>query len=66
MISGTKGGEAWYWNVVKDNGVYYHIDLLRCREEGQFHRMDEADMAGYVWDYSAYPGNATKPTEYGS
>lgn len=71
VVSGTKEGQAWYWNAVLDDGVYYHIDLLRCSAEGKFSMMDEAAMAGYVWDYSAYPtkgteqrlASETKPTE---
>ncbi len=54
VVTGTKAGEAWYWNLVTDNGVNYHIDLLACSEKGAFHPVAEEDMSGYVWDYSAY------------
>ena len=63
VVSGTRWGEQWYWNMVLDEGVYYHVDLLRSNEVGAFHEWTDADMEGYVWDYSAYPADATMPTE---
>lgn len=54
LVSGTKDGKSWYWNIVREDGVNYHIDLLRCYEEGRFQRLADAQMEGYVWDYSAY------------
>ena len=54
VVSGTKAGEAWYWNVCEVDGVYYHIDLLQCSYTSGFQAYTEADMSGYVWDYSAY------------
>jgi len=54
VISGTKAGESWYWNVIYMDGVYYHIDLLQCSYNSGFLAYTDADMAGYVWDYSAY------------
>ena len=54
MVSGTKGGEPRCWNVIFFEGVYYHIDLLQCNVSGGFRISQESDMAGYVWDYSAF------------
>lgn len=54
-VSGTKDGQSWYWNIIPENGVNYHVDLLRCSEAGQFQRLPDEAMDGYVWDYSAYP-----------
>lgn len=54
VISGTRGGQSWYWNLIRENDVNYHVDLLRCSELGHFQRFAGADMQGYVWDYSAY------------
>jgi hypothetical protein len=68
MVSGTKDGQSWYWNIIREEDVYHHVDLLRCSEEGQFQRLTDEQLLGYVWDYSAY-GNAekvaseTEPTE---
>lgn len=54
VVSGTRAGEPRFWNMVCDNGVYYHVDLLQCSANGYFQKMTDAQMEGYVWDYSAY------------
>lgn len=54
-VSGTREGEPWFWNIVQDDGLYYHVDLLRCADEGAFRELSDGEMEGYVWDYSAYP-----------
>ena len=55
VITGTRSGEPWYWNLVRDGERYYHVDVLRCRELGGFREFTDGQMNGYVWDYSAYP-----------
>ena len=55
VITGTRDGEPWTWNIVLDNGVYSHVDLLRCTTSGGFRELNDSAMTGYVWDYSAYP-----------
>lgn len=55
IVTGTRDGEPWAWNIVMDNGHYYHVDLLRCSALGGYREMVDREMAGYVWDYSAYP-----------
>ena len=55
IIKGTRMGEPWTWNMVLDNGIYYHVDLLRSYNEGGFGKYLDTEMSGYVWDYSAYP-----------
>ena len=54
-VTGTRSGEPWTWNIVLDNGCYYHVDLLRSNLSGQFRELTDAQMHTYVWDYSAYP-----------
>ena len=54
-IGGTRMGEAWHWNMVKVDGVYYHLDLLGSHRSGGFQLHTDDRMSGYVWDYSAYP-----------
>lgn len=65
MVSGTRSGEAWYWNLICVEGSYYHVDLMESRAAGQFAKLTDDEMSGYVWDYSAYPatGAAEVPTE---
>lgn len=62
-VGGTRNGSAWYWNIVRDGDMYYHVDLLQCSADGAFRERTDEEMGGYVWDYSAYPacGVATKP-----
>lgn len=55
VVTGTRAGEPWYWNLVEDNGVYYHVDLLQSSGDGAFTEKTDDGMEGYVWDYSAYP-----------
>lgn len=55
IVTGTKGGEPWYWNIVLDGENYFHVDLLRSSQLGGFREFTDKDMSGYVWDYSAYP-----------
>jgi len=57
IITGTRAGVPWTWNLVEDSGYFYHVDLLRCSEAGQFMEKTDLQMQGYVWDYSAYPAS---------
>ena len=54
VISGTKNGEAWYWNLIRVDDQWYHVDLLEASEQGNFFCCENEQMQGYVWDYSAY------------
>lgn len=54
VISGTRAGVPWFWNMICDEGNYYHVDLLRSSAEGGYMMRTDAGMDGYVWDYSAY------------
>ena len=55
IVTGTRDGEPWTWNMVLDDGNYFHVDLLRCSASGGFRERTDGEMSGYVWDYSAYP-----------
>ena len=59
VVTGTKNGDPWSWNIVRDDGNYYHVDLLRSSHQGNFREYLDSDMDGYVWDYSAYPACRT-------
>ena len=63
VVSGTRNGESRCWNIVQDGEIYYHVDLLRNMDEGGYRQRSDAEMQGYVWDYSAYPpcGAAEEP-----
>ena len=58
-ISGTRDGEAHWWNLISIDGTWYHLDLLASRP---FQPLTDAEMTGYEWDRTAYPA-AAAPTE---
>ena len=55
MVSGTRDGEAWFWNIVQDEDRYVHVDVLSCVRAGYFRQRTDDEMVDYVWDYSEYP-----------
>ena len=55
LVTGTKEGEPWFWNIICENGAYYHVDLLRSSATGFYQKYTDWEMEGYVWDYAAYP-----------
>lgn len=55
VITGTKAGDPWFWNIICEDGVYYHVDLLRSSAAGTYQKLADWEMDGYVWDYAAYP-----------
>ena len=55
VVTGTKAGEPWFWNMIYEDGMYYHVDLLRSSAAGQYQKLTDVQMEGYVWDYAAYP-----------
>lgn len=62
-VTGTRSGEPWNWNIILDNGSYYHVDLLRSNNSGSFHKYTDPEMGNYVWDYSAYPACVVEEAE---
>ncbi len=56
VISGSRDGMPWCWNVVRYRGNYYHVDLLQCSVQGEFAMQPSYEMPTYVWDYSLFPG----------
>lgn len=61
VVVGTRSGEPWCWNIVLDDGYYYHVDLLACQNQGGFAVRTDNQMADYVWDYSSYPACTGRP-----
>lgn len=61
-VTGTCAGEPRTWNIILDDGNYYHLDLLWCYENSAFQELTDPEMSGYVWDYSAYPACPQVPS----
>lgn len=61
VVVGTRDGDPWCWNIVQDEGYYYHVDLLACQAKGSYRSLTDGQMGDYVWDYSAYPACTGKP-----
>ena len=55
VVTGTRSGEPWVWNIIKMGEVYRHVDLLSCSAQGRFQERTDRELESYVWDYSAYP-----------
>lgn len=55
VVTGTRSGEPWVWNMIEVGGFYQHVDLLQCNARGRFQEKADRELNGYVWDYSAYP-----------
>lgn len=55
VVTGTRSGEPWTWNIICQDGAYAHVDLLGSNAAGKFQKRLDEQMEGYVWDYSAYP-----------
>ncbi len=61
VVSGTRAGEPWFWNIICEDGIYYHVDLVQSHRFGGYAKKTDGEMTGYVWDYSAYPVCAITP-----
>ena len=59
VISGTREGESWSWNMIQMNGQWHHLDLVDSSLNGGYRLRYDEEMTGYVWDYSAYPSAKT-------
>ena len=48
IVSGTREGETVWWNRVKIDGEWYHLDL---KAQQQFQPMTDEEMTGYEWEH---------------
>ena len=62
-VTGTRDGEPWTWNILRDGEEFYHVDLLRCSTDGKYRERTDEEMEGYVWDYSEYPACVGTPLQ---
>ena len=62
VVSGTKDGQPHFWNMICQDGVYYHVDILRNNPSQELVRYTDSEMVGYVWDFDDYPACAHPET----
>ena len=55
VVSGSRNGSPWYWNIIRMRDSYYHLDLVQSIRSGSLSLHTDNTMSGYVWDYAAYP-----------
>ena len=46
VITGTRNGEPWTWNLIDLEGHYGHVDLLQSSSSGGFHILNPEEMQG--------------------
>lgn len=67
VVTGTRDGAPYCWNMVRDGDRYCHVDLLRSLNSGGMTEYADSAMSGYVWDYSRFPAceepEETQPEE---
>ena len=58
LVQGQKSWQNHYWNILKVDGAYYHLDIETCITDGVeagFLLNDESMWKTYRWDMSGYP-----------
>ena len=62
IVSGSRNGQEYYWNLLRIAGEYYHVDLMRSLDENEpdLRLLYSAELAkeGYVWEEALYPTTA--------
>ncbi len=62
LVKGEKDGEVYYWNLLKIEDEYYHVDLMRSIKQGESELRllyaQEASTEGYRWEEALYPAAA--------
>ena len=54
IVTGTREGEKVWWNRIRIDGEWYHLDLMATQ---QFEPRTDDQMIGYDWDREAYPAS---------
>lgn len=70
MLEGVLNGQTRYWNLLRIDGEYYHVDLMRAVERGETELtlLTSAELReeGYVWDESSHPATPEPESADGS
>lgn len=55
VVSGTRDGEPWYWNILLLDGEYCHVDLTADLQTGELIPRFDPEMEAYAWNIKQYP-----------
>ena len=66
VVQGMYNGSDWWWNIVKLDGQYYHIDVMRdvLAEADSLGMNLDAAMGAYHWEAADYPACAIRPDDW--
>ena len=62
-VYGQLNWKDYFWNIVRIDGNYYHVDLFRPEEVGWF-KTDEEFWGKYRWNINDYPKCINAQGEY--
>ena len=55
-VAGSRQGANYWWNIVKLDDRYYHVDILSDVLAGSvLHLRSDGEMKDYYWDTGKYP-----------
>ncbi len=65
-VKGIYNGGDWSWNIVRLDGQYYHIDVMRdvISDSDVLNLNLDSEMSAYSWDTSDYPACAIRPDDW--
>lgn len=67
LVSGTRNGTDYYWNLLRIGEAYYFVDLMRAVERGDSQLLlytgDTMQEEGYVWNRGDYPAVVYETSE---
>lgn len=58
IVYGQRDWQDYCWNIIEVDGMFYHVDVPRCTENGLengFMLRDEDMWESHRWDVSSYP-----------
>lgn len=63
-VRGTRDGAEYWWNIVRLEGQYYHVDILSdLLGLGNLTKRTDTQMEGYAWDTAQFPPTSQWPQE---
>ena len=64
LVRGHKNGLVWYWNIVRAEDRWAHLDYQTDVLAGEgLHLWTDEEMVNYSWDLRAFPACEPEPTE---